>query len=255
VRLLAHVSDLHFGQLERAALEPLRRALRRLAPDVLLVSGDLTQRARRGQFREARAFLDTLPRPQIVVPGNHDVPLYNVFARFLRPFGGYQRAIAHELEPGYTDDEICVIGVNTAHGFTFKHGRVSDAQLERLRARLEASTQLRILVMHHFCPELYTLGADVLIAGHAHASSVTASSALLVHAGTATSSRTREEPNSFNVLRVARGRVAVEQHVLRDGAFGRARRASFRHDGARWRRETASTSDARSAPRGLAGSA
>ncbi|HEX6530356.1 MAG TPA: metallophosphoesterase [Burkholderiales bacterium] len=237
MRVLAHVSDLHFGRLERAALEPLRRGLRRLAPDLLLVSGDLTQRARRGQFREARAFLDTLPGPQIVVPGNHDVPLYNVLARFLQPFGGYRGAIGRELEPGYADDEIAVIGVNTAHGFTFKKGRVSDAQLARLRARLEGLTQLRILVMHHFCPELCALGADILVAGHAHASRVSASSSLVVHAGTATSSRTREEPNSFNVLRVARGRVALEQHVLRGGAFVRAMAATFRKDGEHWRRD------------------
>ena len=237
MRVLAHVSDLHFGQLEPAALEPLRRALRRLAPDVLLVSGDLTQRARRAQFREARAFLDTLPGPQVVVPGNHDVPLYNVLARFLRPFGGYRGGIAPELEPGYADDEIAVIGVNTAHGFTFKKGRVSEAQLERLRARLEAVTKVRILVMHHFCPELCALGADILVAGHAHASRVSASSSLVVHAGTATSSRTRDEPNSFNVLRVARGRVGVEHYLLRGGTFVRGAAASFRRDGARWRRD------------------
>ena len=239
MRVLAHVSDFHFGRLERGALEPLRRGLRRLAPDLLLVSGDLTQRARRGQFREARAFLDTLPAPQIVVPGNHDVPLYNLLARFLQPFGGYRRAIGRELEPGYADDEIAVIGVNTAHAFTFKQGRVSEAQLARLRARLAAlrGAQLRILVMHHLCPELCALGADILVAGHAHASRVSASSSLVVHAGTATSSRTREEPNSFNVLRVARGRVTLEHHVLRGGAFVRATAAAFRQDGAHWRRD------------------
>lgn len=238
MRVLAHVSDLHFGRLERGALEPLRRELRRLDPDLLLVSGDLTQRARRGQFRAARAFLDTLPGPQLVVPGNHDVPLYNVLARFLRPLAGYRRAIARDVEPGYVDDEIAVIGVNTAHGFTFKAGRVSDAQLERLRARLQAaSARMRVLVMHHFCPELCSLGADILVAGHAHASRVSASTALVVHAGTATSSRMREEPNSFNVLRVARGRAAVEHYLLRGGTFVRAAAASFRKDGARWRRD------------------
>ena len=239
MRVLAHVSDLHFGRLQRAALEPLRRGLHRLRPDLLLVSGDLTQRARRGQFREARAFLDTLPGPQIVVPGNHDVPLYNVLARFLRPFGGYRRGIAPELEPGYADEEIAVIGVNTAHGFTFQEGRVSEAQLARLRARLAAlpGAQLRILVMHHFCPELCALGADILVAGHAHASRVSASSSLVVHAGTATSSRTREEPNSFNVLRVGRSGVAVEQYLLRGGAFVRAEARSFSKDGEHWKRD------------------
>jgi hypothetical protein len=165
------------------------------------------------------------------------VPLYNVLARFLSPFGGYRRVIAPELEPGYVDEEIAVIGVNTAHAFTFKRGRVTEAQLERLRARLEALSQVRILVMHHFCPELCALGADILVAGHAHASRVSASTALVVHAGTATSSRTREEPNSFNVLRVGRSGVAVEQYLLRGGAFMRAESTRFRKDGERWRRD------------------
>ena len=85
MRVVAHLSDLHFGRIDPAALEPLRRRVIELTPDLVVISGDLTQRARAQQFREARAFLDSLPGPQIVVPGNHDVPLYNVLARFLRP--------------------------------------------------------------------------------------------------------------------------------------------------------------------------
>ena len=125
--------------MHRAALEPLRRRLVELAPHLVVVSGDLTQRARAGQFREARAFLDSLPRPQVVVPGNHDVPLYNVLARFLRPLGGFRRFIARDVEPSFVDDEIAVLGVNTARSFVFKGGRVSEAQLARVsRAAVRA---------------------------------------------------------------------------------------------------------------------
>src|ERR1051325_5294938 len=136
VRTLAHLSDLHFGRVEPAVLEALRRRLRALAPDVVAVSGDLTQRARARQFREARAFLDSLPRPQVVVPGNHDVPLYNVFARFVAPLAGYRRVIGEDVEPGFVDDEIAVLGINTARSFVLKGGRVSESQLARLREAL-----------------------------------------------------------------------------------------------------------------------
>ena len=94
MRTLAHISDLHFGRLDRAVLPALARAIRAARPDVVVVSGDLTQRARRREFAEAREFLDCLPEPQIVVPGNHDVPLYDVASRWLRPLASYRHHIS-----------------------------------------------------------------------------------------------------------------------------------------------------------------
>jgi predicted MPP superfamily phosphohydrolase len=240
MRTLAHVSDLHFGRVAPGVLEPLRRRLAALAPDVLVVSGDLTQRARGKQFREARAFLDSLPRPQVVVPGNHDVPLFNVFGRFLRPLRAYRRVIADDVEPGYVDEELVVLGVNTARSLTFKSGRVSARQIERLRdalCGLDAGVA-RVVVTHHPIPALesrigYPL--DVLLSGHGHATRVSAGlPTLVVEAGTATSSRTREEPNGFNVLRITQQWVEVEHFALRTGSFERVRRARYARREGRW---------------------
>ena len=245
MRLVAHLSDLHFGRVHRAALEPLRRRLVELAPHLVVVSGDLTQRARAGQFREARAFLDSLPRPQVVVPGNHDVPLYNVLARFLRPLGGFRRFIARDVEPSFVDDEIAVLGVNTARSFVFKGGRVSGAQLARVSRELCALNGgvTKMVVTHHPYMALEPLarcGVDVLMAGHLHDAHVVERvlglRALMVQAGTATSSRTREEPNSFNLLRVERGRIEVEQHVLNGAGFVRASAEAFERGEAGWTR-------------------
>jgi len=248
VRTVAHLSDLHFGRLEPAALEPLRRRLAELAPDLVVVSGDLTQRARARQFREARAFLDSLPRPQIVVPGNHDVPLYNVLARFLRPLAGYRKAMGGDLEPSYVDDEIAVLGLNTARSFVFKGGRVSEAQLARVEDTLcrQREEVVKILVTHHPFMALERLarcGVDLFVAGHLHAASigdtahrVAGRSALLVQAGTATSSRTREEPNSFNLLRISRRRVEVRQYALRRGSFVPAALDAFERGAGGWAR-------------------
>jgi 3',5'-cyclic AMP phosphodiesterase CpdA len=237
--VVAHLSDLHFGRVERATLEPLRRRVIELAPDLVVISGDLTQRARGRQFREARAFLDSLPGPQIVVPGNHDVPLYNVLARFLRPLAGYRRAIGADVEPSYVDDEIAVLGVNSARALAFKGGRVNAGQLARVARilrRLPAEV-VRIVVTHHpfEVPErLAGHGVDVLMAGHAHAASVAGSSVLVVQAGTATSSRTRETPNSFNLLRVSSRRIDVREYRLRGASFVPAAAESFQRGTTGW---------------------
>src|SRR6185295_4473790 len=103
MRTIVHLSDIHFGRVDARLLAPLVRLVREIAPDLVAVSGDLTQRARRRQFQQARAFLDQLPAPQLVVPGNHDVPLFNVAARFADPYGGYRRYISQDLEPVYEE--------------------------------------------------------------------------------------------------------------------------------------------------------
>jgi 3',5'-cyclic AMP phosphodiesterase CpdA len=240
MRTLVHLSDLHFGQIDEALIGPLTAFIENLKPDAVVISGDLTQRARTGQFREARRFLDTLPRPQIIVPGNHDIPLYNVVRRFVRPLEKYQRYITSDLEPFYVDDEIAVIGVNTARSLTFKDGRVNDIQLEGVRVRLGALPDhiTKIVVTHHPFDLPLRLGAknlvgraplamnlfsscriDMLLAGHLHASHAGSTterykvgnySAIGVQAGTATSTRGRGEANAFNIIRINVGRITVD---------------------------------------------
>ena len=103
MRTLVHLSDLHFGRVDQALLGPLRELVHSIAADVVVISGDLTQRAKAEEFEEARAFLDSLPGPQIVVPGNHDISLYNVLRRFARPLSRYRRYITDNLEPVFID--------------------------------------------------------------------------------------------------------------------------------------------------------
>ena len=250
MRRIAHVSDLHFGRVAPGVLEPLPRKLVQLAPHLLVVSGDLTQRARPWQFREARAYLDRLPKPQLVVPGNHDVPLYDVIRRFLFPLTRYRRYISAELAPEFIDQEIAVFGVNTARSFVFKGGRVSEKQIAHVRQKIDATGRevVTMVVTHHPFMALEKLAdcrIDVLLAGHLHATRVghTADryriaglSALMVQAGTATSSRTRSEPNSFNLLRVAAERIEIDQYVLRGREFSRLSTEAFERGRGGWRR-------------------
>ena len=242
MRTVVHLSDLHFGRVDPALLAPLSALVHAVAPDVVVVSGDLTQRARRVEFEAARHWLDTLPGPQIVVPGNHDIALYNVFRRFVRPLERYRRHITDDLAPRFVDAEIAVLGVNTARSLTFKDGRVNAEQVAQIRAALAglAPEVVRIIVTHHpfdlpvglgeddlvvraplAMAAFADCGVDLLLAGHMHASHAGSTArryrhdhyaALVVQAGTATSTRGRGELNSFNVVRIDKTRIDVERY-------------------------------------------
>ena len=251
MRTIAHLSDLHFGRVDEALLAPLTEFLHAARPDVLVVSGDLTQRAKAKEFIAAREFLDTFSMPKIIVPGNHDVPLYDVFRRFLSPLARYQRYITTDMEPFFIDNEIAVLGINSARSLVVKGGRVNNEQLERVHARLSTLDDklVKILVTHHpfdlpahmskdhligrarkAMKAFANCGVDVLLGGHMHSTEAITTdgrykqgtySALSIQAGTATSMRHRGEVNSFNLLRVACDRVEVDQigWVVDEGVF------------------------------------
>src|SRR6185295_809869 len=135
MRTIVHLSDLHFGRVNPLLIDPLVRVVREVEPGVVAISGDLTQRARSYQFEQARTFLEALPKPQIVVPGNHDIPLHNVFARFLEPLTKYKCYITDDLQPIYQDEEVVIVGVNTARSLVVKGGRINESQVRRLREK------------------------------------------------------------------------------------------------------------------------
>ena len=275
MRTLLHLSDLHFGRVDEALLQPLRCFAERLEPDLVVISGDLTQRARTAQFKQARQFLDSLPQPQIVVPGNHDVPMHNVFSRFATPLRKYRQIICDDLQPAYADEEISVIGINTSRSLTFKNGRINEEQTMRLRDALDTvpSTATKIVVSHHpfdlseqhdprelvgratLAMETFVdCDVDLLLAGHLHTSETGDTSArypheeyaaLMVQAGTATSTRERGEVNSFNVLNIESAQIIVRRFGWRAAStsFEEVEVTRFEQLGRRWRRVPTVTAD------------
>ncbi len=268
MRRILHLSDLHFGRVDYRVAETLVETVKELKPDLVAVSGDLTQRARAAQFREARKFLDSLPKPQIVVPGNHDVPLWNFYARFFQPLTNYRRYITDDTRPFYADDEIAVLGINTARSLTTKYGRINESQVAHMRdvmCKLN-DRMVKIIVTHHpfELPEghdqddlvgrakmamaaMAECGADVLLAGHLHVGhtghtaeryKIAGHSALVVSAGTATSTRARGETNSFNLLRVNHPYVEVERYSwqTQTNRFAPASAEHFQHTDGGWKR-------------------
>lgn len=241
MRRIAHISDLHFGAEEPPIVAGLLADLERQSPDIVVVSGDLTQRAKVHQFEAARAFLDRIASPKIIVPGNHDVPLYDMLRRFFSPLGRYRRIITDNLYPSFYDQELAVVGVNTARSATFKNGRISLEQIARMQIQFDSAPvgAFKVLVAHHpFIPPegdieavvvgrvklalrmLETSGCALILSGHLHRAysgdvrpfHLEMKRAILVaQAGTATSYRRRDgEANTYNQVTIDGDRLEIE---------------------------------------------
>lgn len=256
---ILHLSDLHFGRDRPELEEPLVQTVNRLAPDLVAVSGDFTQRARVGQFEQAEAFLAKLTPPTLCVPGNHDTPLDNLIARFLRPFHRYKRHIHRELEPTLETEDAVITGVNTVNRFSWQRGRLSRHTIKEIsRAFSSAGKRLRVVVLHHpleHGPDvekrlmrgahkalvaLDQAGADVVLSGHLH-NTVTrpfavAPGCLFVQAGTGLSNRLRGEDNTFNLLTANRDRIVIDTYSAgQDAVFAVQGRVTYaRGEGDAW---------------------
>lgn len=264
MRRVLHVSDLHFGRDRPELLRPLIDVINELAPDLVAISGDFTQRARLGQFRTARAFLSRIEPQSIAVPGNHDTPLDNLFVRLLRPWQRYRHYIDADLEPTWEDEELAVVGVNTVNHWSWQRGRIGRHTVRRICDAFEGSKgrRMHVAMLHHplehgpdvdkrlmrgaraALRQLGECGADIVLSGHLHRWGAqpfrSEEGVLFVQAGTGLSTRQRGEPNDFNLLTVEGRSVLVEQWTADEtaGRFRRSRAARFEKPAGTWREVT-----------------
>ncbi|RST31616.1 metallophosphoesterase [Sphingomonas ginkgonis] len=265
---IVHLSDLHFGAHDPLIVAEVESELDSIKPDLVVVSGDFTQRARTEQFKEACAFLTRLRdagHEVIAVPGNHDVPLYDVLRRFLSPLARYRRYIDDTLCPFVEIKGAAVLGINTARSATFKDGRINEEQVQLIRDTFAKATPgLRVLITHHplfalpvgehelgeavgrqelALDAIVEAGVDLLLAGHNHRASTHSASdlvtragpALVIQAGTATSVRVRDEPQSFNLLELGSDTVTVGLLRWNGQRFEPGVPARFVREGDGWR--------------------
>jgi 3',5'-cyclic AMP phosphodiesterase CpdA len=280
---LLHISDLHFGPpyLERVG-EALLRKVPLLAPDAIVVSGDLTQRAKPEQFEAARAFLARLPAvPRVVVPGNHDVPLYRAWERLIDPLGLYRRYISSELNQVLHLDGATIVALDsTSPHRAITNGRIRSQQLSFCRDAFATSTPgaARIVVAHHhFAPapdyesdqtmpqakrsmDLFmNLGVELILGGHLHRAYIgnsldiypgrrDAHGIIIVQCGTTTSRRGRgreRERNSFNVVKIGEEMLRITHYMYFEdtGEFSPLSRHIFPRAGKRFSEGTLHTPD------------
>lgn len=231
--LFVQISDTHFGTERAPVVEALVRMVHAQSPALVVLSGDITQRARPAQFRAARAFVDRLQVPAtLAIPGNHDIALFNLASRLLDPYARHRRAFGHDLEPSFESDALLVLSVNTTRRWLHERGVVSARQVERVAQRLAhaSARQLRVVVTHqpvhvsrhedrdellrgheHAVQRWAAAGADLILGGHSHLPFVRAlhehhaglaRRVWVVQAGTALSSRLRHDAaNSVNLVR------------------------------------------------------
>ena len=267
---LIHLSDLHFGAHDHRLVDAVAERVDEEKPDLVVISGDFTQRAKTEQFKEACDFLERLRdagHDVLAVPGNHDVPLYDVFRRFLSPLTRYQRYIDDTLCPVHQLAGVTVLGINTARSLTFSEGRINEEQIQFIRDTFSRSDPdaMRVLVTHH---PLFALpvgetgevkqavgrselaldatgeaGVDMLLAGHHHTASshsardlvTRAGPALVLQAGTATSIRLRDESQSFNRIDIDGEAVTLTLQAWSGDKFESSTAQKYVREGDHWR--------------------
>ena len=241
---LAHITDLHFGAEDPAVVAGLQAELNSDPPDLVVISGDLTQGAHLSEFRAARKFIDALLAPSLAVPGNHDISPYNLLERFSDPYRRWRRIISPETAPEWSNGRVAVLGLNSARRMglhlDWSRGRVGRRRLGRVAARLRAlpAGTVKVVVMHHplLPPErspqtpvvggaaaalrmLAALDVSLVLAGHLHRGYARLASPdgrkpMILQGATATSVRLRGEPNAYNRISIAEdGTVSVVVRV------------------------------------------
>jgi 3',5'-cyclic AMP phosphodiesterase CpdA len=253
---IVHLSDPHFGTEPECLPARLIAHLVELAPDLIVLSGDLTQRALPHQFRAARRFIADLPAPTLVIPGNHDAPLWNLPLRLIDPWRTWRTQLGRPLDGRVENESVIIVGLNSAYPWVWKDGRIGATQREALgRALDDAGLRRRIVSLHHppvppegeppslvGAAELMALceglGVEMILSGHLHFTQVAPISASIlgVQTGTCLSSRIRGEGNAFTVLDLRPSGVAVSHHRLAaDGRFVPDAVTEWTRDATGWR--------------------
>ncbi len=224
---LVLLTDLHFGRASPDLIQPLLDSVAQAAPDLVVIAGDFVQRARTSQFRLARDFVDRLQHAWIAVPGNHDIPLYNIVARVLAPRATYRRWIAPEIAPTIETDDVVIIGLDTTCRWSHQRGVIRPRQIAQVARAIRAHGQEKTVVVmahhpFHHRPEIEKkvmkhaaqalrawsdCGPHIILSGHLHIWAVepflaekNRSMTLQVHCGTGLSTRLRGNANEFAIL-------------------------------------------------------
>lgn len=264
---ILHISDTHFGTEVQAVVEALVKQAATLKPDIVILSGDITQRARREEFAAAQAFFKRIGAPvHLAVPGNHDLPLYDVLTRSLNPYRFYRKFFGPRQQV-WQDGRMAIVCLDATHPLRHTRGKTNMEAardlLESARRKIGPNGLLgvvehqpldvkmpddvpEILMNASLTAQLFAeFRVDIVFSGHVHMPLIRDTQALFTlprhfmisGAGTAVSHRTRSgAPNSFNLVDIRDGGVMVALHAYQpEGDFEIAHQAVFSRDDSGWR--------------------
>lgn len=246
---IMHLSDLHFGTEEDATVNGLKNSIQSLSPDLIIISGDFTQVGSAAEYETAQNFLKDINTPFFCVPGNHDIPRYNLIERFFSPYKKYKTYIADDLCPFMETDHAIIAGINTARRmlphWNWSHGAVSDKQLDHIRDGFDemdknGQDRFRICVMHHpvqadedfplnvifynrekTLQMIHDMGVDLVLTGHVHHADISnmGGSTVFLSASTALSTRLREQQNGFNIIDIDDDSFSIRHFNFDESSF------------------------------------
>ena len=240
---IIQISDLHFGMHNPAIIEPFFEDLAVLKPEIIIISGDVTQRAMQEQYQQLQVFLKRLPAPFLIVPGNHDIPLYDPFSRLFHPFKRYKQYISSQLESSFCNEEVNILGVNSVTPYKIKDGTLDHQTLNLIKNHFSStSSQLNILFFHHnlnyfsgmhhplndaqeFINYLKDSPIHVVCTGHLHYATLKliskneVGSCALLHAGSLCCQRTKDKMNSFYLIDSNNLKCTIDWRVFNTNSF------------------------------------
>jgi 3',5'-cyclic AMP phosphodiesterase CpdA len=238
---ILQISDLHFGDHNQELLEDFLQFSKTLNPELILISGDITQRAKKNQFKTAKKFLTRLPCQFLAIPGNHDIPLYNLFLRIAAPFARYEKFISQQLEVTYENDTVKILGLNTTNPFNVKQGKFSKKQAELVSNFFYNTNKIGILFFHHNMTAVgehhspligseklmklaQSLPIHLICTGHLHYHNITLlpttnSDCIINHAGSLSCYRYRDPYNNFTVIDIEKESILLSSYDYIDKQF------------------------------------
>lgn len=238
-----HISDLHFGMQQPFIEDHFFKEIETIKPDIILISGDVTQRATSEQFLLFSTFLKKIDGMILVVPGNHDIPLHNFFSRLFSPFKRYNRYVSNNLTSQFENNRVRILGVNSVDPSKIKNGKLSSATLSYIKSYFEPSFNgINILFFHHnfdyleglhkplenyqlFLNYLKDSPIHIVSTGHSHYANITLieknnhRSCLILHAGSLLCLRKKDGVNSYYSIETNEHSCKIDWRVFKDWSF------------------------------------